>query len=129
MGKFVVLLVEDAPVHQQLAKIIIEPHAELLIAGTVTAGYRYLLERSDITHVILDGYVPRFESGPTNANDNTLELATHILHAYPEVKSYSASSDSCMNHALVLRGCINADKKAAPRMVVMDVLSRAQSKI
>ncbi len=128
MEKFVVLLVEDGIMHQDLASIIIEPHAELLIADTVSDGFKYLENRSDISHVILDGYVPLVANKPARADDNTLALAKHISGGYPGIKMYSASSDDTMNYSLSLRGCIQANKQSAPRMVVADILARNSTK-
>ncbi len=112
MNKPRVLVVEDDPSAQEAARLALEPYAEVIIAGSVSAALRELKVRSDFSYVILDGFVPRFDNEPLRAGDTTMSLARHIVKRF-NIPAYSASSDETLNDELASLGCIRCNKKTA----------------
>ena len=119
--KFVVLLVEDEPTAQEIAKIQLIPHAEVIIAGSVNRAMHSVRERDDITHAILDGRVPVFDGETLRPSDTTVDLAYHISEFHTRIKAFSASADDELNRGLTEAGCILASKVTAVGMVVGDI--------
>ncbi len=125
--KFVVLVVEDEPVAQEVAKALLSPHAEVLVAMCLRDALLYIEDRKDINIVILDWYVPMFRNEPARGGDTTAFLIFPIIESLPEAKMYSASSDDEANRGLEEMGCIYANKQTAPQMAIEYILSLQNS--
>ena len=116
-----VLVVEDTPSMQDIARIYLEPHATVIIAGSINTARRMLGSESDISFVILDGYVPLFDNEKPG-NSTTLVLAQEIKNRY-KIPMYSASSDEELNKKLADAGCVHTNKQTAYSEVRKSILA------
>jgi CheY-like chemotaxis protein len=107
-----VLIVEDDPSMQEIARIMLEPHATVVIAASVSGALRELRANPDFTLTILDGRVPSHDNEPLRSGDTTLSLAYRIIKIY-KIPAYSASADDDLNKRLVKIGCIYTNKVTA----------------
>ena len=119
-----VLVVEDTPSMQDIARIYLEPHAMVIIAASIRAAMAILRSEPGISFVILDGRVPLFDNEPLR-NSTTLELAQDIAFRY-KIPMYSASSDDELNKKLADASCVHTNKKTAFTKVIKAI--RAMSK-
>lgn len=123
--KPLVLIVEDDLDLQQRAAFTVEPHAEVLVAGSVEKARAILYEHGNIGYVILDGFVPEQEGIALNGSETTHELAVYIRKHLPNALIYTASSDDKINEELEKLGCVRSTKYGAAKAVVAKILDRA----
>ena len=119
--KPVVLIVEDDVAEQVKARDLLSPHAEVLIAGWQKEAFILSKDRPDIAYVILDGYVPMFES-KSRGIDTTVGFALRLRITHRNVRIFSASSDKDMNERLVKFGAVRANKQTAAGLVRDEIL-------
>jgi CheY-like chemotaxis protein len=107
-----ILIVEDNESAQELARIILEPHATVVIAASIHAALRELRADPHFDLAILDGRVPCYDNEPLQNGDTTLSLAHRIIKIY-KIPAYSASLDDDLNKELAEIGCIHTNKQTA----------------
>jgi CheY-like chemotaxis protein len=120
--KLRVLVVEDDLVCQEFARRHLEPHAEVIMVGSVNAARRALKNAQPIAFIILDGRVPHWDNEPLRPSDLTIDLAKYIVWKYQNtIPMYSASSDDELNQKLANAGCVLTDKKSAINAVIAEI--------
>lgn len=120
-----VLIVTDDEVTEELARVILEPYARVVVARSIAGAMRELRSYPDFAYITLSGHAPQDDNLPRRHNDTTLLLARHILIFYSHIPTYAAASDNCVNEALIKIGCL-----PSPRFdVFLKIKEKLETKI